>query len=162
MKYRVGIGYDIHRLVEGRPLFLGGVRIPYKDGLSGHSDADVLLHAVCDALLGAAGLEDIGEHFPDTAPLYKDIRSTRLLQEVALLVRKHKFAVANIDTVVITEEPKLSSFKPKIRESIARILKIKEGQVSVKAKTNEGLGELGARKAIAAYAVALITREGRR
>lgn len=161
MKDRVGIGYDIHRLVEGRALFLGGVKIPYRKGLSGHSDADVLLHAVCDALLGAAALGDIGEHFPDTDPAYRDIRSTQILKEVALLLKKHKFTISNIDTVVITEEPKLSSFKCAIRESIARILKIGVVRVAVKAKTNEGLGDLGAKKAIAAYAVALISKGGR-
>ena len=161
MQTRVGIGYDIHRLVSDRKLFLGGVEIPYVKGLFGHSDADVLIHAICDALLGAASLGDIGEYFPDTGPQYRDIASSALLKQVVLLLKKHNFVISNIDTVVITEEPKLSPFKSAMRESLALLLRIKPAQVGIKAKTSEGLGEVGQKKAIEAYAVALITKGGR-
>jgi 2-C-methyl-D-erythritol 2,4-cyclodiphosphate synthase len=158
MDYRIGIGYDIHRLVEGRQLMLGGVQIPYIKGLLGHSDGDALLHAICDALLGAASEGDIGEQFPDTDPKYEGIASARLLKITADLIRKKGFAISNIDTVVIAQEPVLSPFKQAIKESICAILKIKEGQVAVKAKSNEGLGELGRKEAIACYAAALLEK----
>ena len=150
--YRVGIGYDIHRLAEGRKLILGGVEIPYPRGLLGHSDADVLLHAVCDALLGAVGLGDIGQHFPDTDPAYLGIESERLLNHVGNFLREQGFLVHNIDTIIIAEEPNLSEFKGAIRASIAGILGIPAGNVNVKAKTNEGLDATGAKEAIAVYA----------
>ncbi|HTY45992.1 MAG TPA: 2-C-methyl-D-erythritol 2,4-cyclodiphosphate synthase [Patescibacteria group bacterium] len=156
METRVGIGYDIHPLVDGRPLFLGGIEIPYVKGLLGHSDADALLHAVCDALLGAAGLGDIGEHFPDTDPQYEGIDSSRLLEAVAGLLKDNGFSIGNIDSVVIAQQPKLVPFKKQMRDRIAAILKIKEEAVSVKAKTNEGLGAVGNEEAIAAYAVAVV------
>lgn len=160
MNYRIGIGYDIHRLVEGRKLVLGGVEVPYVKGLLGHSDGDALLHAVCDALLGAIGEADIGEHFPDTDPKYHDISSVELLKIVADLVKKQDYKISNIDTVVIAQEPVLSPFKKQIQEKIAGVLKIKENCVNIKAKTNEGLGEIGQKQAIACYALATLSREG--
>ena len=159
MNYRIGIGYDIHRLVEGRKLVLGGVEVPYVKGLLGHSDGDALLHAVCDALLGAIGEADIGEHFPDTDPKYHDISSVELLKIVADLVKKQDYRISNIDTVVIAQEPVLSPFKKQIQEKIAGVLKIKENCVNIKAKTNEGLGEIGQKQAIACYALATLIRE---
>jgi 2-C-methyl-D-erythritol 2,4-cyclodiphosphate synthase len=158
METRVGFGYDIHPLVAGRPLFLGGVEIPYVKGLLGHSDADALLHAICDALLGAAGLGDIGEHFPDTDPQYEGIESSRLLESVAGLIKARGFSIGNIDSVVIAQQPKLIPFKKQMRDKIAATLQIKEDAVSVKAKTNEGLDALGREEAIAAYAVVTVSR----
>lgn len=158
MSYRIGIGYDIHRLVRGRKLFLGGVQIPYNMGLLGHSDSDVLLHAICDAILGAAAEVDIGENFPDTDPRYKDASSAELLRVISEKVRKKGFVIQNIDTVIIAEEPKFSPFKNKIKKKISAILKLDDGAVGVKAKTNEGLGDIGKKKAIAVYAVALLER----
>jgi 2-C-methyl-D-erythritol 2,4-cyclodiphosphate synthase len=159
MVFRIGIGYDIHRLEAGRKLFLGGVEIPYVKGLLGHSDGDALLHAVCDALLGAAALGDIGEHFPDTDPAFDGISSAELLACVLRMVRQEGFTVGNVDTIVIAEEPKLGPFKKQIRQRIAGILGIDERQVAVKAKTNEKLGELGATEAIACHAAALLSKE---
>lgn len=159
MEYRIGIGYDSHRLVADRKLFIGGVEIPYVKGLLGHSDGDVLLHAICDALLGALAQGDIGEVFPDTDPKYQDISSIELLETVDSLIKNKNFTVHNIDTVVIAQEPILIPFKRQIQETIARILNITEERVNVKAKTNNGLGELGRKEAIAAYAVALIAEE---
>lgn len=159
MPCRVGIGYDIHRLVEGRKLFIGGVEIPYVRGLLGHSDADVLLHAICDALLGAAAAGDIGERFPDTDERYLNISSAALLQETAALIRQKGFRISQIDSIVIAQEPNLSPFKKQMREKIAAIAGLDRESVSVKAKTNEGLGELGRKEAIAAYAVAALSTE---
>ncbi|MDD4981008.1 MAG: 2-C-methyl-D-erythritol 2,4-cyclodiphosphate synthase [Candidatus Omnitrophica bacterium] len=156
MSCRIGIGYDIHRLVEGRKLFLGGIEIPYIRGLLGHSDGDVLLHAICDALLGATGEEDIGQHFPDTDPKYQGIASRELLKAVDTLIKKKNYLISNIDTVVIAQEPMLSPFKKQIEESIAKILDIGEDKVNVKAKTNEGLGDIGRKEAIAVYAVVMV------
>lgn len=156
--YKIGIGYDIHRLVEGRKLFIGGVEIPYLKGLLGHSDGDVLLHAVSDALLGALSAGDIGEHFPDSEPQYQGIASSELLKKVYALVKVRGYTINNIDTVVIAQEPVLSPFKKQIQERIAQILKMENSAVSVKAKTNEGLGEIGKKEAIAGYAVVIITR----
>ena len=158
MEYRVGLGYDIHRLVEGRKLFLGGVEIPYFKGLLGHSDADVLLHAVCDALLGAASLGDIGEHFPDTDPKYQGASSIELVKKVNSLVKEKGFLINNIDAVVIAQEPNLAPFKKKMRQMIAGILNIKEEVVAIKAKTGEGLGDIGGKDAIAAYAVVSVNK----
>jgi 2-C-methyl-D-erythritol 2,4-cyclodiphosphate synthase len=154
--YRIGIGYDIHPLSGQGKLFLGGVEIPYVKGLLGHSDADVLLHALCDALLGAIALGDIGEHFPDTDPQYQDISSVELLRRVADLVKDKGFNIHNLDTIVIAQEPNLSSFKNKIKEKIAQILKINPAQVNIKAKTNNGLGDIGAKDAIASFAMASV------
>ena len=162
MSYKIGIGYDIHRLVEGRKLFLGGVEIPYIKGLLGHSDGDALLHAICDALLGALGEGDIGEHFPDTDQKYHNLSSVELLKAVKNLIEEKNFMIANVDTVVIAQEPKLIPFKKQMREKIAQILDIKEDCVNIKAKTNEGLGEIGREEGIAAYAaVNIISKEAR-
>ena len=157
MEYRTGIGYDIHPLVEGRKLFLGGIAIPYVRGLTGHSDGDVLLHAVCDALLGAASGGDIGELFPDSDPAYAGVSSSKLLEIVAEKIKKD-FAISNIDTIVVAAEPALASFKKKIQANIARILELAEDAVSIKAKSNNGLGDTGRKEAIAAYAVATLVR----
>jgi 2-C-methyl-D-erythritol 2,4-cyclodiphosphate synthase len=153
---RVGIGYDIHRLETGRKLYLGGVDIPYVKGLLGHSDADVLLHALCDALLGAAGLGDIGELFPDTDPEYSGIRSAELLKRCVAMLHERGFTVVNADMIVIAEEPKLGPFKKQMRQQISAILGIGEERVGVKAKTNEKLGEVGAMEAIACHAAVLL------
>lgn len=157
MSQRTGIAYDIHRLVAGRKLFLGGVEIPYINGLLGHSDGDVLLHAICDALLGAAAEGDIGEHFPDTDPQYHGISSCELLKKVSALIDRKGFIINNVDAVVIAQEPILLPFKKQMRQVIAGILKIGEDGVNIKAKTNEGLGEIGKKEAIAAYAAATIS-----
>ncbi|MCX5714456.1 MAG: 2-C-methyl-D-erythritol 2,4-cyclodiphosphate synthase, partial [Candidatus Omnitrophica bacterium] len=130
MGIRIGFGYDIHRLIKGRKLFLGGVRIPHSKGLLGYSDADVLIHAICDALLGALSMGDIGEHFPDTDPRYKDISSAELLKVTADLVRRKKYSIGNIDLVVVAEEPKLLPYRDKIKKQIASILRIKDEAVS--------------------------------
>lgn len=153
---RVGVGYDIHRLAPGRRLVLGGVEIPFDRGLDGHSDADVLLHAVMDALLGAAGLGDIGHHFPPGDPRYKDISSLVLLGKVASLLRGHCYQVGNLDATVVAEQPKLATHIPEMRRRMAEVLDIGPEQVGIKATTNEGLGALGASQGIAAWAVALI------
>lgn len=160
MEYRVGIGYDIHRLVDGRKLFIGGVKIPYIKGLLGHSDGDVLLHAICDALLGATAEGDIGQHFPDTDPRYHNISSIELLGMVYDLIKKKNFVIDNIDSVIIAQEPILEPFKKQMREEITKALGIGEDSVSIKAKTNEGLGEIGRKEAIACYAVVTITTGG--
>ncbi len=160
--YRIGIGYDIHRLGSGRKLFIGGVEIPYIKGLVGHSDADVLLHALCDALLGAIAAGDIGEHFPDADPQYKDISSTDLLKKVANLVKDKGFRIHNLDTVVIAQEPNLSAFKSKIQQNLAQVLGVSPTQVNIKAKTNNGLGDIGAKDAIASLAVvSVIAKEAK-
>ena len=150
---RVGFGYDIHQLVPGRRLVLGGVRIPHSLGLLGHSDADVLLHAIGDALLGAAALGDIGIHFPNTDKRYKDVRSLVLLRSIRVLLKSHNFAVHNIDSTVVLEKPKISRYAVAMRKNISSALRIELNRVSVKATTNEGLGHLGAGKGCAAFAV---------
>ncbi len=156
---RVGIGYDVHRMVEGRPLVLGGVEIPFAKGLLGHSDADVLVHAIMDALLGAAAMGDIGKHFPDTDPQFKDISSLALLEKVGDLLRSAGYLVANIDAVVIAEAPKIAPYIQEMRKKIASGLQIPLEVVSVKATTTEGLGFVGAGQGIAAQAVCLLERE---
>ena len=153
---RVGIGYDIHRFAEGRPLVLGGVEIPSVRGLDGHSDADVLLHAVIDALLGAIGAPDVGEQFPTSDPAYANISSVRLLEQVAALVTARGFVVRNIDATIVVQEPHLSPFKAAMVGAIQRTLQLRDGQVSVKAKTNEQLDAIGRGEGIAVYAVALV------
>jgi 2-C-methyl-D-erythritol 2,4-cyclodiphosphate synthase len=158
MPERVGTGYDIHRLVRGRPLVLGGVRVPYPYGLAGHSDADALLHAVSDAILGAAGMGDIGEHFPNTDKRYKNISSLVLLRRVFELVARGGYAVGNVDTVILAEEPNLKKYKSRMRANIAKALHIQEGSVNIKATTNEGLGAVGRGEGIAAMAVVVLTR----
>jgi len=153
---RVGFGYDVHPLVEKRPLILGGVQVPYLFGLQGHSDADVLLHAICDALLGAVAEGDIGRHFPDTDPQYRDIRSTVLLKRVMTRVKEKGFRVINIDATIVVEKPKLSEFIPRMVKEIEGVLEIEPGRINVKATTSEGLGFIGREEGIAVYAVALL------
>jgi 2-C-methyl-D-erythritol 2,4-cyclodiphosphate synthase len=153
---RIGIGYDIHRLEKGRKLVLGGVAIPFSKGLAGHSDADVLLHAVMDAMLGAAALRDIGFYFPPGDPAYKDISSIELLKQVKDKIDKAGYQINNIDSVIIAEEPKLAQFIELMRRNIAETLGIKADQVMVKATTNERLGDIGRKKGIAAFATALL------
>lgn len=150
---RVGIGYDIHRLEEDRELILGGIRIPFELGLAGHSDADVLVHSICDALLGALALGDIGQHFPDTDTQYRGISSLILLKKVKSLIQSRGFVVNNVDTIIIAQKPKLASFIPAMRDNIARTLGIAVDCVSVKATTAERLGSIGQGKGIAAEAV---------
>ena len=153
---RIGQGYDVHKLVENRKLIIGGVEIPFETGLLGHSDADVLLHAVCDALLGAAALGDIGAHFPDTSAEYKDADSLKLLKKVCGMLSETGFGVVNVDATVIAQRPRLSSYIPKMRGNIAAALGISIDRVSVKATTEEGLGFTGSGQGIAASAVCLI------
>lgn len=151
---RFGIGYDIHRLAVNRKLILGGVEIPFVKGLMGHSDADVLCHAVADALLGAAALGDIGKHFPDTDPRFKDISSIVLLKNVAELVNHNRFKIVNIDSTVVLQQPKVGPYIRKMRENIAQALNIRTDQVSVKATTSEELGFIGMGDGAAVYAIA--------
>lgn len=158
---RIGEGYDVHRLVRNRPLILGGEQFEYKKGLLGHSDADVLLHAISDALLGAAALGDIGKHFPPSDMKYKDANSLELLKEVGKLLKNNGFSICNIDATLIAEMPKLSPKRDKIIKNIATALEIDENKVSVKATTEEGLGFTGRGKGIAARAVALIDENGK-
>ena len=153
---RIGHGYDVHRLVPGRDLVLGGVHVPFERGLLGHSDADVLLHAVMDALLGAAALGDIGRHFPDTDEKYLGADSLDLLRRVCYLVDREGYSVANIDSTVVAQRPKLAAFVPEMRHKIALACGIAPAQVNVKATTEEGLGFTGAGEAIAAHAVVLL------
>ncbi|GIV60472.1 MAG: 2-C-methyl-D-erythritol 2,4-cyclodiphosphate synthase [Rhodothermaceae bacterium] len=157
---RIGIGYDVHRLVAGRPLILGGVEIPHEKGLEGHSDADVLLHAVADALLGAAALGDIGLHFPDTDERWRGADSRLLLAEVGRRVREAGYRILNLDATVALERPKLRPFIDAMRANIAGALELEPGQVSVKATTSEGLGFVGAREGAAAWAVCLLASAG--
>jgi len=156
---RVGVGYDLHRLVEGRPLVLGGVTVPSERGALGHSDADVVCHAVTDAILGAARAGDIGQHYPDTDPRWKGASSIALLKEIVALVRGRGLAVENVDVVVILERPKIGPHRADIQARLAEALGIDEGRVSVKGKTNEGVDAVGRGEAIAAHAVALLTRD---
>jgi len=156
---RVGIGYDVHRLVSSRKLFLGGLEIPYHKGLLGHSDGDVLLHAICDALLGAISEGDIGTHFPDSDMTIKGIESVEILSFVANLLSKKGFEVKNIDAVVVAEEPKIFPYRKAICENIALALGIDADQVGLKGKTTEGLGFTGTKEGVAAYAVALVEKK---
>ena len=154
---RVGMGYDVHRLTEGRKLILGGVDIPWEKGLLGHSDADVLLHAVMDALLGAAALGDIGKHFPDTDPAYKGISSIKLLVHVAGLLRENGYEVGNIDATIIAQRPKMAPHIPQMRKNMAEALGIPESKINVKATTEEGLGFTGNGDGISSQAICLLT-----
>lgn len=155
---RFGMGYDVHRLVEGRKLILGGVDVPYEKGLLGHSDADVLLHAVSDAILGAAALGDIGTHFPDTDERFQGADSGKLLAEVVCLVRAEGYAIGNVDATIVAQAPKLLPYIPRMRENIARLLGVAVGDVNVKATTEERLGFTGSGEGMSAYAVAGIER----
>lgn len=156
MLIRIGSGYDVHRLVEGRKLVIGGVEIPHEKGLLGHSDADVLLHAICDALLGAAGLGDIGRHFPDSSPRYKDMSSVTLLSEVNRLLREAGFRVNNIDATIVAEKPKMAPHIEAMIGNIASALRVERTALNIKATTTEGLGFAGKGEGIAAYAVCTI------
>lgn len=153
---RVGMGYDVHKLTEGRDLILGGVKIPWEKGLLGHSDADVLIHAVMDALLGASALGDIGKHFPDTDPAYKGISSLKLLEYVMDLLEKNDFSVENVDAVIIAQKPKMAPHIPQMRKNLAEAMRIPEARVNVKATTEEGLGFTGRGEGIASQAVCLL------
>lgn len=155
---RVGIGHDTHRLVDGRPLILGGVHIAHARGLAGHSDADVVLHALTDALLGAAGLGDIGDAYPDTDPAYRDADSARFVSETLVRLNREGWRVVNIDVIVFAQQPKLGPVKSDIRASLAALLKLDAAAVNVKAKTGEGVGVIGRGEAISAQVVALIDR----
>ena len=156
---RVGMGYDVHKLVEGRPLILGGVTIPWEMGLLGHSDADVVVHAIMDALLGAAALRDIGRHFPDTDPEYKGISSILLLEKVGGMLKENGYAIGNIDATIIAQKPKLLPFIDTMIANVARALGIGADQVNIKATTEEGLGFTGSLEGISAQAVCCIFRE---
>jgi 2-C-methyl-D-erythritol 2,4-cyclodiphosphate synthase len=153
---RVGIGYDIHRLVEGRPLILGGVPVEHEKGLLGHSDADVLVHAICDALLGAAGLGDIGMHFPDNDPQYKDISSLKLLSNTCRMVTEKGFRIVNLDSIVFAEAPKLGSHRNQMQTTLAKTMNVAKEQINIKATTTEGLGVIGKGEGIGAMSIALI------
>ncbi|MBQ7125878.1 2-C-methyl-D-erythritol 2,4-cyclodiphosphate synthase [bacterium] len=157
-KYRVGIGYDIHRLVEGRELIIGGVKITHEKGLLGHSDADVLVHAVIDALLGALALDDIGTLFPDTDSRYKDADSVMLLKSVYGIVKKHGYKINNIDSNIIAQSPKMMPYIPKMREILSKVLEINYEDISIKAKTKENLDSVGENKAIAAHAIIMLLK----
>lgn len=155
---RIGIGIDIHPLVEGRKLIIGGVEIPYDKGLDGHSDADVLLHAISDALLGAAALGDIGKHFPNTDPAFKDVDSQYLLKKVRQLLERQNYKPVNVDAMLLLEKPKIAPFIPQMRKNIARCLQIELDSVSIKATTSEGLGFVGKGEGATAHAVCIIEK----
>lgn len=159
MSYRIGSGMDVHQLVEGRPLWLGGILIPHHKGALGHSDADVLLHAICDAMLGALALGDIGTHFPDTDAAYKNIDSKVLLQKTYALIRQKKYRVVNVDSSLCLENPKIKKYSGEMRKTIAQILNISENDVSVKATTNEKMGFIGREEGLIAYATVLLLEE---
>ena len=158
MSYRIGSGVDFHKLAEGRELWLGGVKIPHHKGAVGHSDADVLLHAICDALLGAACLGDIGKHFPDTDPAYKNIDSKILLQKTIDLVKKQGFSIVNIDTTICLEAPKIRPYAEQMQKEIAAIAEITEKDISIKATTTEKLGFIGREEGLMAYATVLLKK----
>lgn len=158
MQIRVGFGYDMHRLQEGRELWIGGVKLDFKKGLLGHSDADVLIHVICDALLGAANLRDIGYHFPDTSPEYHNVDSKILLKDTMSLLRDKGYTVGNIDATVCAEQPKLNPYIPAMQQKLAEVMKVDEELISIKATTSEKMGFVGREEGITAYAVALIQR----
>lgn len=157
MSFRIGFGYDLHQLSENRPLIIGGVHIPFDKGLKGHSDADVLLHAIADAILGAMAVGDIGTYFPDTSDKYKDMDSRIILSQITDMMNKNNYQMVNVDSTIIAEAPKFITFISGIRENLAEILRIDTSQVSVKATTNEKMGYLGESKAIAVHAVVLLS-----
>lgn len=158
MKIKVGFGYDVHQLKSGEKLILGGVDVPSTKGTVGHSDADVLIHAICDALLGAANLGDIGQHFPDNDPQYFHINSSILLKEVVQLLKQNKFEIGNIDSTICLQKPKITSFIPKMKARLSVVLGIPETEISIKATTTEKLGFVGEGKGVSAYAVVLIEK----
>lgn len=156
MKIRVGMGFDVHRLVEGRELWLGGIRIDHEKGLLGHSDADVLIHAICDALLGAANMRDIGYHFPDTAAEFKNIDSKILLGKTVELIREAGYEISNVDATICAERPKINPHIPQMQQTLAEVMGVDAGDISIKATTTERLGFTGREEGISAYAVTLI------
>ena len=158
MKIRVGFGFDVHQLVEGRELWLGGILLEHEKGLLGHSDADVLIHAICDALLGAANMRDIGYHFPDTAGEYKNIDSKVLLEKTVTLIRDKGYEIGNIDATICAERPKLKAHIPRMQQIMAQVMGIEEEDISIKATTTEKLGFTGREEGISAYAVVLINK----
>lgn len=160
MNIRIGYGYDVHQLVEGRDFWLGGIRLEHSHGAKGHSDADVLIHAICDAILGAANLRDIGFHFPDTDPAYKGIDSKKLLTEVMRLLRENAYEFGNLDATVCLEAPKVNPHIPAMKKTLAEVMKVREEDISIKATTSEKMGFVGRKEGIAAHAVALIYRTG--
>ena len=155
---KIGFGYDSHRFIEDRPLILAGVHIPSEKGLAGHSDADVLVHAICDAILGAMGADDIGCHFQDTDPLYKNISSMILLDKVRSLMIKNGYKISNIDTTIVLESPKIRPFVPEMAQNLAQVLHIAGKDLNIKAKTNEGMGFIGRNEGIAVFAVVIIEK----
>lgn len=157
--FRVGLGFDVHRLVKGRELWLGGVRIDHEYGCDGHSDADVLLHAICDALLGAAGLRDIGFHFPNTDASFKNIDSKILLEKVSKLLAENSWKIGNVDATLAMERPKINPYVPTMVQTIAKILQVEESCISIKATTNEMLGYVGKEEGVNAWAVAMIYKD---
>ena len=159
MKLRVGQGYDVHRFAENRELWLGGIKIPYNKGLLGHSDADVLIHAICDALLGAANLRDIGYHFPDNQENFKNIDSKILLRKTVGLLREKGFEIGNIDSIICAQQPKLNPFIETMQQTLAQVMEISPEDLSIKATTTEKLGFVGREEGIAAYAVVIVTRD---
>jgi 2-C-methyl-D-erythritol 2,4-cyclodiphosphate synthase len=158
MVYRIGIGVDFHKLAEGRRFYLGGIEIPHYKGALGHSDADVLLHAICDAILGAAGLGDIGKHFPDTDPAFKDIDSKIILQKAIDLIRNEKYTVENIDSTICLEAPKINIYIGQMQKAIAAIVGLSQKDISIKATTTEQLGFVGREEGIMAYATVLLSK----
>ena len=158
MSLRVGFGFDVHRLDDGQPFFLGGIKIPHSKGAVGHSDADVLIHTICDAILGAADLRDIGFHFPDTDGNYKGIDSKILLKDVMALVRKEGYELSNVDATIALQVPKVNPYVPEMKSILAQTMGVKPGQISIKATTTEKLSFVGREEGVSAYAVALIQR----
>jgi len=156
--HRIGFGYDVHQLVENRKLVLGGIEVPFTRGTLGHSDGDALIHAICDALLGALALRDIGYHFPDTAQEYKNIDSRVLLRKTTRMIREHGWEIGNIDATVCLEKPKLKEYIPKMQSSLADVMNIDPGKVSVKATTTETMGFVGSGEGVAVYAIALVIK----
>lgn len=159
MNIRIGIGYDVHRFIGGRPLFLGGIEIPYEKGLLGHSDADVLIHAICDALLGALALGDIGKHFPDNSPEYKNIDSKILLRKTYRLIKEEGYSLVNLDSVLVLEQPRLKDHLLNMRKTLASVLETEVSNVSVKATTSEKLGFTGREEGVSAQAVVLLAKK---
>jgi 2-C-methyl-D-erythritol 2,4-cyclodiphosphate synthase len=159
MDIRVGFGFDVHQLIGERDFWLGGILIPHSKGALGHSDADVMLHSICDALLGAAALGDIGKHFPDTSNEFKNIDSKILLKKVCELIAENGYSISNIDTTLCLEKPKIAPYIPQMRKAISEVMNLEEGRISIKATTNEKMGFIGREEGIVSYAVALIKKE---
>ena len=158
MAFRIGFGFDVHQLKEGRNFYIGGILVPHNKGGFGHSDADVLIHAICDALLGAANLGDIGHHFPDTAKEYKDIDSKILLERVIDLIYKKGYQLGNLDSTICLEQPKINSYIPRMKDTIAKCMKVDKALISIKATTTEKLSFVGREEGVSAYATVLITK----